>query len=81
MLAEEIHMKDDLGFSEAEWQEFSLSERRIIMLARKYNYGEDYIRAVLTFPEEPMSKRTFQNHKARLLKKMSKIRLARSCAE
>ncbi len=70
--------EDNLDYSRSEWQSFTKQEKRIILMLRVHNMDIDQIRASLTWPLEPMSKRTFSNHKSKLMAKMAKIRLDRS---
>jgi len=68
---------DELGFSPQEWAQFSRIEKRIIIMSRKYEMEPEAIKANLTWPLDPLKEVTFRGHKARLMKKMSKIRLNR----
>lgn len=79
-------------YSASEWQSFSKTERRIIILARDYllyapeKSFHDEMRVLLNWPlPEPINERTYKGHWSRLTAKMHKINAARAkridCAE
>jgi hypothetical protein len=70
-------MTENLDFSPQEWLEFTNQERRIILMSRKYNMTNEEIMANLCWPLDPMKEVTWRGHKARLMRKMAKIRMKR----
>ena len=70
-----------LDYTPHEWRQFSKTEQRMILMLREHNMDIDQIRAAMTWPLEPMNKRTFSNHKSKLMAKMSRIRAERSTKE
>lgn len=65
-------------FTADEWQTFTKTEQRIIMMLRTYRMDAERIRMVLNWPLSPLDGSTFRGHWARLQKKMSDIRMCRN---
>jgi len=66
-----------MDFSPIEWRQFTIQEQRIILMLRQYKMEKEEIMANLRWPLTPMSEVTWRGHYARLMKKMSAIRLNR----
>ncbi len=58
-----------------QWSQLSKTEKKIVVLIKKYKIeDEEKRRLLLGWPLEPMSKRTYQNHWNRLVKKIAQFR-------
>jgi len=67
-----------LDFTDEEREIFTKTEWKILLLVRQHKIeDEDRIRHILDFPLT-MEKSTYRVHKARLMKKVAQIRLART---
>lgn len=74
---ERVPLWGQLGFSAEEWSKFTKTERKIIVIVRKYHVeDEERIRAMLDFPFT-MKKSTYRVHKCRVFKKMAAIKAGR----
>ncbi len=71
---------ETLDFTPIEWRILTNQEKRIVLMIRKYNMTMEEVKSNLVWPLAPMNDRTFSNHWGRIMKKISKIRLARQTA-
>ena len=66
-------------YSPKEWKKFSKTEKKIIVLIKKYKIEDkEKIREMLGWPLEPIHKKTFNGHWTRLMKKVEEIRRLRN---
>ena len=66
-----------LGYNKSEWKQFSPIEKRILRLKEQYKMEDERVRMILTFPEPPMLKRTYDNHLNKISNLIAQIRVNR----